>query len=165
MSEKQTLVLASVQQAAQQLPQVWAWIKAMLSAGHRVVLEVRLETRSDAQNRLLHSRIGDIARQVEWAGKKRDTDTWKRLLMAAWLRARGDHVEILPALDGHGVDVVFERTSKLSRAECAEFSDYVLAWGDERGVQWRPASLGREWAGILDDDEDPAPRRREAVPA
>jgi (p)ppGpp synthase/HD superfamily hydrolase len=29
--------------------------------------------------------LGDIARQVDWAGKKRDTDTWKRLLTAAWL--------------------------------------------------------------------------------
>jgi hypothetical protein len=151
VSEKRTLVLGDAQQAARDLPAIWAWIKAMLMAGRRLVLEVRLETRSDAQNRLLHSRIGDIARQIEWVGKKRDTDTWKRLLTAAWLRARGEHAEILPALDGHGVDVVFERTSKLSRAECVELSDYIMAWGDEHGVTWRPASLGREWAGSMDE--------------
>jgi hypothetical protein len=151
MSDHQTLVLGTVQQAAQQLPQVWAWIKAMLMAGHRLVLEVRQETRSHAQNRLLHSRIGDIARQVEWCGKKRDIDTWKRLLTAAWLRSRGESVELLPAIDGHGVDVVFRHTSKLTRAECAELSEYILAWGDERGVEWRPASLGPEWAGLMEE--------------
>lgn len=151
MSERRSLVLVAPQQAAQQLPEVWAWIKAMLVAGHRLVLEVRQETRSDAQNRLLHSRISDIARQLEWAGKKRDTDTWKRLLTAAWLRARGEPVEFLPAIDGHGVDVVFRHTSKLTRAECVELSDYIMAWGDEQGVQWRPASLGREWAGLMEE--------------
>ena len=146
-----TVVLSNPQQAAQVLPRVWAQCKALLVAGHRLVLEVRPETRSAAANRLLHSRIGDIAAQVEWAGAKRDTDTWKRLLVAAWLRARGEHVELLPALDGHGVDVVFRHTSHLTRAECAELSDYVLAWGTERGVDWRPASLGAEMAGAMED--------------
>lgn len=132
-------------------PQGWqafkdaaAWAKAMLAAGHRLVLELRPENRSDAQNRLLHSRINDIRKQCQWAGKPRDLDTWKRLLVAAWLRARGEHVEILPALDGHGVDVVFRHTSKLSRRECAELSEFVMAWGTEQDVQWCPASLGRD---------------------
>lgn len=150
MSTRQTVVLSNPQQAAQVLPQVWAQCKALLVAGHRLVLEVRLETRSDAQNRLLHSRIGDIARAVEWAGAKRDTDTWKRLLVAAWLRARGEHVELLPAIDGHGVDVVFRHSSKLTRAECSELSEFIIAWGTERGVDWRPASLGAEMAAAME---------------
>jgi hypothetical protein len=65
---------------------------------------------------------------------------------AAWLRARGEHVEILPALDGHGVDVVFRPTSKLSRAECAELSEFIMAWGTERDVPWCAASLAGEEA-------------------
>ena len=151
MSTRQTVVLSNPQQAAKALPLVWAQCKALLVAGHRLVLEVRLETRSDAQNRLLHSRIGDIARQVEWAGAKRDVDTWRRLLVAAWLRARGEHVELLPAIDGHGVDVVFRHTSKLTRSECSDLAEYIIAWGTERGVDWRPASLGAEMAGALED--------------
>lgn len=139
------LVLWNPQQGHQQLQAVWQWSKAMLAAGHRLVLEARLETRTDAQNRLLHSRFNDIRKHCEWAGKPRDLDTWKRLLVAGWLRARGEHVEILPAIDGHGVDVVFRSTSKLTRKECAELSEYVMAWGTQQGVQWCPASLGREW--------------------
>ena len=112
-------------------------------AGHRLVLEVRPEKRSDAQNRLLHACLGEIAKQVEWAGAKRDVDTWKRLLTAAWLRARGEPIEMLPALDGNGVDIVFRKTSQLSKAECAELSEFVMAWAAERGI-YMPAPEGWE---------------------
>ncbi len=125
------------------IDQVFPWLKEMLDAGFRIIGELRKETRTDAQNRLLHGWIGQIAKQMEWAGKKRDPDTWKRLLVAAWLRARGEHVEILPALDGHGVDVVFRHTSKLTRAECADLSEFVMCWAAEHGVEWRDPSVRR----------------------
>lgn len=134
MPDRMTIRLYEPQRAYQDILRAWQWIKASLIAGQRLVLEVRQETRSDAQNRLLHAWIGEIARTVEWAGKKRDIDTWKRLLAAAWLRARGEHVEVLPAVDGHGIDVVFRHTSKLTRSECAELCDYVIAWAVEHGV-------------------------------
>ena len=73
--EKITLKLWSPTQAAKDLPGVWAWIKAMTVAGHRLVLEVRPEKRSDAHNRLLHACLSEISKQVEWAGAKRDVDT------------------------------------------------------------------------------------------
>lgn len=134
MPEARSVRLVGVAQAAPVLSAVWQWIKVALHDGHRLVLEVRPETRSDKQNRLLHAMLADIAGQVEWAGKKRDVETWKRLLMAAWLRARGESVELLPAIDGHGVDVVFRRTSKLTRAECAELCDWIMAWCVDQGV-------------------------------
>lgn len=143
MADTQVIRLVNATQAAQVLPAAWQWIKAMLVAGHRLVLEVRQETRSDKQNRLLHAMLGDIAAQVEWAGKKRDAETWKRLLVAAWLRARGESVELLPAIDGHGVDVVFRRTSKLTRAECAELCDWIMAWCAEHDVVLRDAQQWR----------------------
>lgn len=144
------LVLWSWPQAWQAFKDVAAQAKAWILAGHRLVLELRLETRSDAANRLLHSRFNDIAKQCEWAGKKRPLETWKRLLVAAWLRARGEHVEILPALDGHGVDVVFRHTSKLTRRECSELSEFVMAWGSDQDppVRWCPASLGRDGQAV-----------------
>lgn len=143
--ERIQVVLSSPTQAHAMLSSVWANVKALLMAGHRLVLEVREEKRSDAQNRLLHSRFNDIAKQVEWCGCKRETEVWKRLLTAAWLRARGESVELLPAIDGYGVDVVFRKTSKLTRSESAELAEFVMAWGAERGVIWCPASLGRDW--------------------
>jgi hypothetical protein len=142
--ERISLTLANPQQAYQQLLRAWGWAKAMLFAGHRLVLELRPEKRSDAQNRLLHSRINDVRKQCEWAGRKWDTDEWKRLLTAAWCRTRNEGVEMVPSIDGKGFDVLYQRTSKLSRRECADLSEFVMAWGTEQGVQWCAASLGRD---------------------
>lgn len=137
MTERLTLSLWEPVQAHRALMHAWTNAKAMLMAGHRLTLEIRPEKRSDAQNRLLHACLSEISKQVEWAGAKRDVDTWKRLLTAAWLRARGEPIEMLPALDGHGVDIVFRRTSQLTKAECAELSEFVMAWATEHGVQLR----------------------------
>lgn len=137
---KITLRLHNAQQAHGAIQQAWAHCKGWLGAGGaRLVLEVRPETRSGLQNRFLHAMLGDIAAQVDWAGKKRDAETWKRLLVAAWCRARHEQIEMLPALDGHGVDIVFRRTSQLSRAECVELCDYIHAWCAETGVELREA--------------------------
>lgn len=95
------------------------------------VVTVAEPTRSGEQNARLHARLSEIAARVEWAGKLRDIETWKRLLTASWLRARGESVEVLPALDGKGVDVVFRRTSTLTKAECAELMDFIEAWEAE----------------------------------
>ena len=97
--------------------------------GH--IVTIKPPTRSGEQNAMLHALLTEIAARVPWAGKPRDVETWKRLLTAAWLRARGDAVEFLPALDGHGVDIVFRRTSTLTRAECSELVDFVNAWAAE----------------------------------
>lgn len=122
--------------------QAWPLLKVHLMAGRRMVVEVREETRSLAENAMLHALLSQISREVEWAGKKRDAEVWKRLLTAAWMRARGEHIEMLPALDGHGVDVVFRRTSQLTRSECAELIEFVMAWASNNGVELRD---DREW--------------------
>ena len=135
MTDRLVLRLHNAQQAHSAIQKAWAHAKGwLLGGGQRLVLEIKPETRSDRQNRLLHAMLGDIADQVEWAGQRRDVDTWKRLLTAAWLRARGEPIEMLPALDGHGVDIVFRRTSQLTKAECAELSEFVMAWAAERDI-------------------------------
>ena len=135
MADRITMSLYNAQQAHQAIQTAWKHAKGWLMASDtRLTLEIRPEKRSDAQNRLLHACLSEISKQVEWAGAKRDVDTWKRLLTAAWLRARGEPIEMLPALDGHGVDIVFRRTSQLTKAECAELSEFVMAWAAERGI-------------------------------
>ena len=121
-------MLYNPQQARDPFVKAWELAKSMLMAGHRLTLEVKPETRNEAQNALLHAMLTEIAAEREWAGRKRDLEVWKRLLTAAWLRARGESVEILPALDGHGIDVVFRRTSSLTKGECAELITFIEAW-------------------------------------
>lgn len=134
MTERVSLALWEPGQAHQAILHAWGFAKPWVMAGHRLTLEIRPEKRSDAQNRLLHACLSEISKQVEWASAKRDVDTWKRLLTAAWLRARGEHIEMLPAIDGQGFDIVFRRTSQLTKAECAELSEFVMAWAADNDV-------------------------------
>lgn len=134
--EAQTVTLYSATQAHSVLGDLWKSIKPMLLSGHRMVITLAPQTRSDPQNKKLHAMLGDISKQIEWAGSKRDIEVWKRLIVAAWTRARGESVEILPALDGKGIDVVFRRTSKLNKGEMAELIEFVMAWGAQAGVEW-----------------------------
>ena len=136
MSERITLPLWEPVQARKAVDYLYEQAKPRLMAGHRLTLTLAPEKRTSPQNRLLHALIADIAAQVEWAGAKRDAEVWKRLLTAAWSRVHGQHVEVLPALDGHGVDLVPARTSKLTKAECADLCTFIEAWGAEHGVRF-----------------------------
>jgi hypothetical protein len=136
MTDRLTLRAWNPQQAHQELTnKAWPWLKSMLLAGHRMQIEVKKEKRSLAENAMLHALLGQIAGQVEWAGAKRDIETWKRLLTASWCRARGEEIETLPALDGQGVDIVFRRTSELTRLECADLIEYIQAWAAQCGIE------------------------------
>ena len=133
---RRTVTLYDAQRGHAAYTALWQSIKPLLIAGHRVEVSARTATRSSEQNALLHATLAEIAAQVQWAGEYRDAEVWKRLLTAAWLRARGEPVEILPAVDGQGIDVVFRRTSDLTRSECSELQEYVFAWGAQQGVRF-----------------------------
>ena len=104
---------------------------ACMRAPDGYVVTISEPKRNLEQNACLHAAISEIAKKVPWAGRLRDVETWKRLLTAAWLRARGESIELLPAVDGHGVDVVFRHTSKLTKSEFSELIEYINAWKAE----------------------------------
>jgi hypothetical protein len=110
-------------------------MQAILEAPTGYAVELKPKNRTLEQNSKLHVLIQEIARKVVWAGKVQEVETWKRLLTAAWLRARGEPVEMLPAIDGYGVDVVFRPTSKLTVEEMSELIEYIQAWAVEQGIE------------------------------
>lgn len=110
-------------------------IDAIRRAPVNFCVEIKQPNRSLEQNAMLHALIQEISRKLEWAGKKRTVEAWKRLLTAGWLRARGEPIEILPAIDGHGVDIVFRRTSDLTVKEMTELLEYVQAWALDLGIE------------------------------
>ena len=98
-------------------------------AGH--VVTVKPPIRNLEINAALHAKLTEIADTREWAGKRWDVETWKRLLVAAWSRATGEALVMLPALDGAGVDIVFRRTSAMTQAEVREFLTFIECWEAE----------------------------------
>lgn len=141
---RKTVFLCEPKQAHQALTAVlWPLIKShLLCGGGALVVTVKPETRTLEQNRLLHAAITDIAEQVEWRGQKFTTEVWKRLCVASWLREKKEQPMLIPALDGNGFDVIFERTSKLSKAQCSELVEWCFAFGVEHGVEFRDRGLG-----------------------
>ena len=98
-------------------------------AGH--VVTIKPPTRNLEINAALHAKLTEIADSREWAGKRWDVETWKRLLVAAWSRATGEALVMLPALDGAGVDIVFRRTSAMTQAEVRELLTFIECWEAE----------------------------------
>lgn len=125
------------QQAHPVFSAAWVYAKAALIAGHRLVLEVKPETRSLAQNRRLWAMLTDISEQVNWYGQKLTPDEWKDVMSAALKKQK-----VVPGIDG-GFVVLGLRTSKMTKAEMTELQELMAAFGAERGVVFR----GDEYAG------------------
>lgn len=126
-----TLQLWEPVQAHRALMHAWVNAKALLLAGHRLVLEVRPETRSDAQNRRLWAMLRDISQQVDWYGQKLTDEEWKDVFTASLKKQKA-----VPGLDG-GFVVCGQRTSKMTKAEMAELQTLMEAFGVERGVVFK----------------------------
>ncbi len=87
-----------------------------------------------AINALLHAEITEVSDVKPWDGQLRDVEFWKRLFVAAWLRATGESVQIATALDGHGVDLIYAKTSEMSQAQVSELVSFIQAWKAEQGI-------------------------------
>lgn len=87
------------------------------------------------QNARLHALLSDIAEQKQWAGKLLDVESWKRLIVAAWSRANAGAMEVIPAIDGHGFDVLYRKTSRLTKQEMSELIEYATAWAIDQGIE------------------------------
>ena len=91
-------------------------------------VEVGEQIRSVDQSDKFHAMCHDLAEQKQWGGVWLSTEEWKRLLVAAWMKATGRQLRILPALGGRGFECLYQRTSKLSKKEMAELIEFTDAW-------------------------------------
>lgn len=129
MAERLTIQLYQPTQAHAALAQAWSGcIKPMTMAGHRMVLEVKPETRSNEQNRRLWAMLTDVSQQVDWYGQKLTPDDWKDVMTAALKKER-----VVPGING-GFVVLGQRTSRMTKAEMCDLQTLIEAFGAEQGV-------------------------------
>ena len=96
-----------------------------------------IEQRTEAQNGAFHMICTALAKQLDWprgSGRYISVVAWKRLLVAAWARSQERKAEIYPSIDRDGYDVVYERTSRMSRQEFRLLIPYAEAWAVDQGV-------------------------------
>ena len=107
---------------------LWPQLKAMLTAGHRMVLTLAPATRSLDQKDKMWACLSDIAKQVDWYGQKLSPDDWKHVLSASLRKQRA-----VPGIDG-GFVVVGLSTSQMTVAEMSEMIELAHAFGADKGV-------------------------------
>lgn len=103
----------------------------------QVVVSVFKEPKTRAQEQKYHAMIGDIAALFPvYGGIDVDADDWKRILVAAFMKANERTARVVPALEGEGVVILGEQTRYFSQEISAEFIEYLYAYGAIKGVQW-----------------------------
>jgi hypothetical protein len=96
------------------------------------VVEVKPPRRTLPQNDRLHALVTDVARQVEWAGAKRNVEAWKDIFTAA-LRSANHGLDIVPGING-GFVLLGMHTSDMKVAEVNDLMALIEAFGAEHGV-------------------------------
>ena len=130
MTQRMTVTLFNPQQGHQQLQSVWTQAKAMLTAGHRMVIELRKETRTVRQNARLWAMLTEISQQVDWYGRKLTAEQWKHVFSASLKKQ-----DVVPGLDG-GFVVLGLSTSKMTKAEMSDLQMLMEAFGADKGVKF-----------------------------
>jgi hypothetical protein len=98
------------------------------------VVTIREETRSGDQNAKFHAICSDLARsRCGWAGKRRNAEEWKVLLVSGHTVATKGQVEIVPGLEGEFVNVR-ESTSRMSVSRASSLIEYTLAFCASHGL-------------------------------
>src|SRR5512139_2578343 len=105
------------------------------------VCEIREPKRSDPQNNLFHDICGYFEKNLPWHGCYLNKIVWKRLIIASYLREIGERVEMIPALDGNGFDVIYEETSRMGVSKMSGAIEWATKFDAENGITrfpWEP---------------------------
>ena len=128
--------LDSQEQASALMNSLWPKVKAALSAGRKLTLEIKDAKRSNEQNEKFHAIIGDIAKQAQHLGAKWDAEDWKRLLVQEFCKEKGLSAgRVIPNLSGDGICQLGQQTRNFSKEQASEFVEFLMAWASEHGVE------------------------------
>lgn len=110
--------------------------------------------RSSRQNRAFHAMASDIAAQVKWNGRYWRAESFKRLLIEAYINVeRNDAIAngnpdpfpgavmLIEGIDGETIVQLGQQTRKLTRAQMAGLIQSTEAYGAEMGVIWSEGDI------------------------
>lgn len=85
------------------------------------------------QNAKFHAICGDVAKQREYAGKKRPLEAWKVLFISGHAIVTKEGAEIVPGLESEFVNIR-ESSATMSVKRMASLIEYTLAWCAQHDV-------------------------------
>lgn len=135
MGDKFTLVCYQVRKTA---------MNAVSEAPDGWEVHIKPPQRNNEQNKKLWAMLTDISKQVEYHGKRLNTEDWKSLFTGS---LRG--FELMPSINNDGFVLLGESTSNMSKARFSELIEMIHAFGDENGVKWSEKA-SQAWLDYLD---------------
>lgn len=146
MSERLTLRLRENQQIKPVFRAAYDKACELVAMGQALVLVLRPETRSEAQNRLMWPILTCFAKQRQWPINGElvymEPEDWKDVLTAAF---KGETVRVADGLNG-GKVMLGQRTSKFSKKQFAEWIEFLYATAAARAIEL-PAWTWDGWDG------------------
>lgn len=109
--------------------QVATWA---LKAPFGTSVTFKRSSRSLDQNALMWARLTEIARQVDWYGRKLTPTDWKDMFTASLRKATS-----VPGIDPGTVVVLGLHTSDMTKEEMGMLLDLIDAFAAERGITFQ----------------------------
>lgn len=95
------------------------------------ICEIKPATRTLEQSARMWAMLNEISKQVEWYGRKLDSESWKHVFSSSLRK-----MDVVPNLDGTGFVALGLSTSKMSKKELSDLMTIIEAFGSEHGVVW-----------------------------
>lgn len=120
---------------AQELPAMLERVRVhakgrLLTNRKSMSIEVKDVNRSLEQNARMWAMLADMAKQVDWYGRKLSPEEWKHVFSASLKKQ-----DVVPGLDG-GFVVLGLSTSKMTVREMGELMELMEAFGAQKGVRF-----------------------------
>jgi hypothetical protein len=106
-------------------------IQAIREAANGLVVTISEPTRNLEQNACMWATLTDIAKQVEWHGRKLDAESWKHIFTSSLQK-----MDVVPNLEGTGFVALGLSTSKMTKRQMSDLIELATAFGAQRGVIW-----------------------------
>lgn len=107
-------------------------IRAVEQAPLGSQIDLVTDLRTLAQNRMMWMLLSQLSEGLEHCGEHYDAEAWK----AAFLKASGQKLAFMPALDGEGVVCIGYRSSKLGKEKFSELIERIFEYGTRHGVEF-----------------------------
>jgi hypothetical protein len=114
--------------------QLFPFLRQAFDDGKKLILSIKLETRTKAQNRLMWPILTEFSKQLEWPVNGKlvfmKPDDWKDVLTAAFKR---ETIQMAMGLDG-GFVMLGQRTSRFTKQQFSEWIEFLYATAAHRRI-------------------------------
>ena len=124
-------------------------VQAVQNAPEGYAVTIAEPKKKREQEEKYHAQIGDIAKQCDYHLRKLSPESWKRLLVEAFVQVMREEAKaqgkpdpfprggsLLPSLDGLRIVQVEVLTRDFTVKQASAFIEHLYAFGAERGVVW-----------------------------